>query len=158
MGAISFDLNEQTLAVIHELGGHMPGGFFIYRADEREELLYANRAVFEIFGCDDLNDFRDLTGFTFRGMVYPEDYRRISASIKEQVKESQADLDFVEYRIVRKDGELRWIEDYGHYIEYDEQNSLYYVFISDITRSNSICVSHLRASYLALISFSFIVP
>ena len=127
---------EQILSVIEQFGEFMPGGFFIYRADEREELLYANRAVFDIFGCDDLNDFKDLTGFTFRGMVYPEDYRKISDSIKEQVKESKADLDFVEYRIVRKDGELRWIEDYGHYIKYDEQNSLYYVFISDITEKH----------------------
>jgi PAS domain-containing protein len=42
----------------------------------------------------------------------------------------------VEYRIIRKDGEIRWIEDYGHYIEYDDQNSLYYVFISDITEKH----------------------
>jgi PAS domain S-box-containing protein len=127
---------EQILSVIEQFGEFMPGGFFIYKADEREQLLYANRAVFEIFGCDGLKDFKALTGFTFRGMVYPEDYRRISKSIKDQVKESQADLDFVEYRIVRKDGKVRWIEDYGHYIKYDEENSLYYVFISDITEKH----------------------
>jgi PAS domain S-box-containing protein len=124
---------EQILSVIEQFGEYMPGGFFIYKADESEKLLYANKAVFDIFGCDSLKDFKALTGFTFRGMVYPEDYTRVSSSIKEQVKESQADLDFVEYRIVRKDGEVRWVEDYGHYIHYDEQNNLYYVFISDIT-------------------------
>lgn len=47
--------------------------------------------------------------------------------------ESQDDLDFVEYRIIRKDGRVRWIDDYGHYIEADVYNGLYYVFISDIT-------------------------
>jgi PAS domain S-box-containing protein len=124
---------EQILSVIEQFGEYMPGGFFIYKADESEKLLYANKAVFDIFGCDSLKDFKALTGFTFRGMVYPEDYTRVSSSIKEQVKESQADLDFVEYRIVRKDGEVRWVEGYGHYIHYDEQNNLYYVFISDIT-------------------------
>ena len=46
-------------------------------------------------------------------MVHPEDYDRISASITNQIKGSQADLDFVEYRIIRRDGEVRWIEDYG---------------------------------------------
>ena len=30
----------------------MPGGFFIYKADDSEELLYANETVFQIFGCD----------------------------------------------------------------------------------------------------------
>ena len=124
---------EQVLSVIEEFGEQMPGGFFIYRADESEELLYANKAVCEIFGCKNLDEFKALTGFTFRGMVHPDDYERIAVSIKKQVKESQADLDFVEYRIIHKDGEIRWIDDYGHCIEYDDQNSLYYVFISDIT-------------------------
>ena len=124
---------EQVLSVIEQFGEHMPGGFFIYRADESGQLLYANKAVFDIFGCDSLEEFKDLTGFTFRGMVHPDDYERISASIEDQVKKSQGDLDFVEYRIIRRDGGIRWLDDYGHYIEYDDQNSLYYVFISDVT-------------------------
>ena len=124
---------EQILSVIESFGESMPGGFFIYRADESKKLIYANKAVCDIFGCESLEEFKDLTGFTFRGMVHPDDYERISESIENQVKESKADLDFVEYRIVRKDGSVRWIDDYGHFIEYDDENSLYYVFISDIT-------------------------
>ncbi|MBR0368486.1 MAG: EAL domain-containing protein [Clostridia bacterium] len=126
-------LVEQILSVIEQFGEHMPGGFFIYKADETGALLYANKAVCNIFGCDSLEEFKALTGFTFRGMVHPDDYTRISASITDQVAHSQEDLDFVEYRIVRKDGRIRWIDDYGHYVEYDDNKSLYYVFISDIT-------------------------
>ena len=126
-------LVEQILTVIEQFGEHMPGGFFIYKADANEELLYANKAVCDIFGCDSLEEFKALTGFTFRGMVHPDDYDRITASITDQVEGSQADLDFVEYRIIRKDGQTRWIDDYGHFVEYDDQTSLYYVFISDIT-------------------------
>ena len=48
-----FQLNEQTMPVVEELGRHMPGGFFIYKAEAPEELIYANHAVFDIFGCDD---------------------------------------------------------------------------------------------------------
>jgi len=129
-------LAEQILSVIEQFGEYIPGGFFIYKADKDEELLYANKAVFDIFGCDGLEEFKALTGFTFRGMVHPEDYNSIFSSIEEQIQESEADLDFVEYRIIRKDGDIRWIEDYGHYIEYDDQNSLYYVFISDITEKH----------------------
>ena len=129
---------EQILSVIEQFGEHMPGGFFIYKADESEKLLYANKVVCDMFGCDSLEDFDALTGFTFRGMVHPEDYEWVSASIKDQVKASQADFDSVEYRIVRKDGEVRWVDDYGHYIEYDDShNGLYYVFISDITEKHA---------------------
>ena len=80
MGGRKFELTEDTLSVIEEIGGHMPGGFFIYRAEGAEELIYANKPVFDIFGCADLEEFRALTGFTFKGMVYPEDYDRNTGS------------------------------------------------------------------------------
>ena len=56
MNRNSFELNEQTLSVIEEIGGHMPGGFFIYQAEAPETLIYANRAVLNIYGCADLDD------------------------------------------------------------------------------------------------------
>ena len=131
-----FILNEQSFPIIEQLGEHMPGGFFIYKADETEELLYANKAVCRIFGCDDLEDFKAFTGFRFQGMIHPDDYDKIQTSIKNQINESRFDLDFVEYRIIRKDGQVRWIEDYGHYVESDVYNGLYYAFISDVTEKH----------------------
>ena len=129
----SFELNEETLSVIEEIGGHMPGGFFIYKAEEPEELIYANSAVFDIFGCADLEEFKALTGFTFRGMVHPEDYNRISVSIADQISTSSEQMDYAEYRITRRDGKIRWVDDYGHYCETKSYGGIYVVFISDIT-------------------------
>ena len=63
-----FELNEATLYVINEIGGHMPGGFFIYQAQEPETLIYANKAVLDIYGCRDLDEFKELTGYTFKGI------------------------------------------------------------------------------------------
>ena len=128
-----FELNDTTLSVVEELGKHMPGGFFIYRAADPQELLYANRACFDIFGCDDLEDFKSLTGYTFQGMLYPEDYEAISKSISDQIAANEDNMDYVEYRIVRKDGQVRWVDDYGHYTETENYGGIYYVFISDIT-------------------------
>ena len=128
-----FELNEQTLHVVQEIGRHMPGGFFIYKAEEPMELLYANQAVIDIYGCDDLDDFKRLTGFAFEGMLHPDDYCSISKSIEEQVRGSEDKNDYVEYRIIRKDGVVRWVDDYGHYTETDAYGGIYYVFISDIT-------------------------
>ena len=34
-----FELNEQTMHIVKAIGRMMPGGFFIYRANETEELL-----------------------------------------------------------------------------------------------------------------------
>ena len=128
-----FELTEDTLSIIEDLGGHMPGGFFMYKAAEPEELIYANQPVFEIYGCANLDEFRALTGFTFKGMVHPDDYDRISVSIVQQISASEEQMDYAEYRIVRKDGRIRWVDDYGHYCETKAYGGIYVVFISDIT-------------------------
>ena len=128
-----FQLNEETIPVVEEIGRHMPGGFFIYKAEQPEELLYANHAVLDIFGCENLEEFKELTGYTFKGMLHPEDYRSVSDSIVEQIAKSEERLDYVEYRIIRKDGAVRWVDDFGHYTETEAYGGIYYVFISDIT-------------------------
>ncbi|MBR6198962.1 MAG: response regulator [Spirochaetales bacterium] len=131
-----FELNDQTLHIVEEIGRQMPGGFFIYKAAQPEELLFANQAVFDIFGCKDLDEFKELTGYTFKGMLHPEDYDHISDSIVEQINNSDENFDYVEYRIIRKDGLIRWVDDYGHYTETETYGGIYYVFISDITKKH----------------------
>ena len=126
----NLDLNETTISVVEEIGRHMPGGFFIYRAEGDEELIYANRALIRLYGCKDMDEFKELTGFTFRGMVHPDDYERISSAIGSQIDESDDRMDYVEYRIIRKDGTVRWVEDYGHYADTKVYGGVYVVFIS----------------------------
>lgn len=111
----------------------MPGGFFIYRADEEETLIYANEAMLRIFQCDTMQEFRELTGNSFRGIVHPDDLEAVEESIKEQIAHSQYDLDYVEYRIIRKDGRVRWLDDYGHYVRSDSVGDVFYVFVGDAT-------------------------
>ena len=128
-----FLLNDETLPIVEEIGRHMPGGFFIYEAAGDGKLLYVNRAAMDIYGCADLDEFKELTGYTFRGMVYPEDYDSVVTSIDNQIEYKDDNIDYVEYRIVRKDGAVRWVDDYGQYTETDAYGGIYYVFISDIT-------------------------
>ena len=131
---------DDTASALAALGiegvlSHMPGGFFVYRADADEGLIYANEACCRIFGCDDLSAFKRLTGFTFPGMVHPDDIVRVEDSIARQIAADQFDMDYVEYRIVRSDGAVRWIEDYGHYVE-TKAGPLFYVFINDGTEKH----------------------
>ncbi len=128
-----FELNEHTMHIVEEIGRHMPGGFFIYRAGGDEELIYANKAVCRIFGCETLSEFRELTGYTFRGMILPEDYDELSASIAEQMKNSDEKLGYAEYHIKRKDGVVRFADGYGHFTETQFYGGIFYVFMSDIT-------------------------
>ncbi|MBR6880253.1 MAG: response regulator [Clostridiales bacterium] len=134
----NFDLNEQTMDIIRQLGRHMPGGFLIYKAEGDEEIIYANDAVISLFGCDDADDFRTLTGNTFKGMLHPDDYAAVSDSVNDQIRMSSENMDHVEYRIIRKDGAVRWVDDYGHYTETDNYGGIYYVFIADITEQHDL--------------------
>lgn len=128
---------EERMPAIEWLAEQMPGGFFIYKADDSTEMLYVNKATCDIFGCDSLDEFRKLTGNSFRGMVHPEDYDRIQTSIDDQIADSSnsSHLDYVVYRIIRKDGSIRWVSDYGHFSMLPGYGEVYYVFIWDITDS-----------------------
>lgn len=122
----------QELGLLKKIMDEMPGGFFIYQADGNEEIIYANKAVLRLFGCDTMEELREFTGNSFRGMVHPEDLNEVEESIKCQIEKSQYDLDYVEYRIIRKNGEIRWIEDYGHFI-HSKMGGIFYVFAGDAT-------------------------
>ena len=136
MHTVNFELDERSLSVIDELGSHMPGGFFIYKDEEPGELLYANKPVYDIYGCDGPEEFKKLTGNTFKGMVHPEDYQKTQDSIAEQIENNDDNMDYAVYRIVRKDGTIRWVDDYGHYLETESYGGIYTVFISDITEKH----------------------
>ncbi|MDE7479126.1 MAG: response regulator, partial [Lachnospiraceae bacterium] len=66
-------------------------------------------------------------------MVHPDDIDEVEKSIKSQIANSIYDFDYVEYRIIKKDGTIRWIEDYGHFMHTDTYGDIFYVFINDST-------------------------
>ncbi|MCR5716466.1 MAG: diguanylate cyclase [Lachnospiraceae bacterium] len=133
-----FALTRYTMPIISKLAEVIPGGFFIYHEDDERELIYQSHKVLEIFGCETLEEFKELTGYTFRGMVHPDDFERVQASIDQQIDDEEGiGEDHVMYRIIRKDGEIRMIDDYGHFSHSSDYGDIYYVFINDITELKS---------------------
>lgn len=107
----------------------IPGGFFIYADNETEKILSVNEMLLDIFECDSLDEFLEHTGGSFKGIVHPEDYQEVSRSIAQQINESNANLDFVKYRVITKKGNIKQVRDYGHLVHNDSDADLYYVFI-----------------------------
>lgn len=142
-------LSEQTFPIIEQITAGMPGGFFIYHADENERLIYANQALIQIYGCKSLKEFQEHTGYTFHGLVHPEDIEETQRSIKRQIFTHGNDLDQVEYRIIRKDGAVRWIEDYGHFVHTDRYGDLFYVFVEDATEKHLKEINDAETAQLA---------
>lgn len=132
-----FKLSAENISGLGWVAEQIPGGFFIYLAEGDGELIYANGAMCDIFGCDTMDEFREHIGNTFRGIVHPDDYESVQNSIDDQIaeKDNRRQNDYVIYRIIKKDGEVRWVEDFGHYAEFPGYGPVYYVFISDITQS-----------------------
>ena len=126
-------MSDTSFTRFDRLADGMPGGFFVYRADAEEKLLYANQVLAEIFGCKDVAELMEHIGGSFRGLVHPEDYAGIEKSIDGQIKGNDAPFDTVEYRIVRKDGAIRWLLDYGRLLNTETEGSLFFVFVADIT-------------------------
>ena len=136
---------EQTLQALFWFGDQIPGGFFIYQDDALQEIIYVNRALLSIFGCDTLEEFKTLTGNTFRGLVHPDDFDSIQSSINKQIEaDANGKLDYVEYRIIRKDGEIRWVDDYGHHTTMPGYGKVYFVFITDVTDKHRMQVDKMR--------------
>ncbi len=130
---MDFDIDESTLPYVEMLADRMPGGFFIYRADDAEELIYFNQSMMRIFGCATREEFLELTHNSFKGIVHPHDLDEVESSIREQIDKDQYDMDYVEYRIVKRDGTVRWVEDYGHFTHSAVYGDVFYVFMEDAT-------------------------
>lgn len=129
---LRLELNEQTFPIMEQITEGMPGGFFIYHADGDGRLIYINTALVKMYGCRDREEFQAYTGYTFRGLVHPDDWERVDASIQRQVEERDG-FDYVEYQIIRRDGAVRWIKDYGRFIHTKTYGDVFYVFVEDAT-------------------------
>ncbi len=110
---------------------NMPGGLFIYRADARQEILYANQQALEIFECSSFRELMQFTGGTFRGMILPEDYESVQQQIEHQTQENDSGRDHVRYRIRTRSGTVRTIDEFGQIARDEIVGDVFFVFIAE---------------------------
>ena len=108
---------------------------FVYDARGEEKIFYADETVIQIFGCLNYTDFYNFVGGSFKTMVHPDDIERVENEIEKQIHDSEDNIDRVKYRIIRKDGEIRMIDDIGRKMFTENGRSVFYVCIADITDS-----------------------
>lgn len=120
----------------------MPGAFLIYRAEESEEILFANDHLIDLFECDGYQDFLDYTQSSFKHIVYPDDLDRVEKSIWEQIDRERDRTnpskksyeDYVQYRIQTKTGKIRRVIDLGRLVHDQHYGVIFYVFIMDVEK------------------------
>ena len=114
-----------------DLATGIPGALLIYKADGDQQILFANDELVHIFECDDLADLQSYLGNSFRNLVHPQDAWKVQASISKQLANGNSNLDYVEYRIITKNGKVKNIVDYGKLVHSQHHGDIFYVFLYD---------------------------
>ena len=122
---------ENDSITIEKLAANLPGTLLVYRANENEDIIFVSDDITNIFECDSVQDFMRFTGGSFANIVYPEDVEEISSIIKEQIA-ATGGYDYVTYRIITKNGRIKRVEDWGHFVHDDELGDLFYVYLHDM--------------------------
>lgn len=86
-----------------------------------------------MFGCQNFFEFREHVGGSFSTLVHKDDVTRVKNEIIQQIEQSKDNIDYVKYRIVRRDGVIREIEDIGHKRFIENGVPMFYVYLADVT-------------------------
>ena len=130
------DANRNQLGFsLAQLSEGMPGGFLVYRDNESQEILYANKKLMEIYECSTLEEFRRFTGNSFRGCVFKDDWELVQLKIANQL-ELSGGYDYVKYRALTAKGNIRLIEDFGRLVRSPDDGDMFYVFLIDLENKN----------------------
>lgn len=116
---------------LEKLSAFMPGAFIVYKNNEAEEIIFASDEIARIFECDSVSDFMKFTGGSFATIVYPEDIEEVESIIRKQIP-STGGFDYVTYRIITKNGNIKKIEDWGHFVHDEELGDVFYVYLHDM--------------------------
>ena len=123
--------NEKDCMTLQKISANLPGALLIYRDNESEEIIFASDEIARIFECDSTDDFMKFTGGSFATVVYPEDIEEVEQIIKTHVN-NFVGYDYVTYRIITKNGNIKQVEDWGHKVNDDELGEIFYVYIHDM--------------------------
>lgn len=123
--------NANDSMTLAKISAHMPGAFIVYKNNDAEEIIFASDQIASIFECDSVSDFMRFTGGSFASIVYPEDIEEVETIIRKQIA-ATGGYDYITYRIITKNGNIKKIEDWGHFVHDEELGDVFYVYLHDM--------------------------
>ncbi len=122
--------NNELMQRLDAIMEGISGGFMITLDDEKISYAFVSESIAAIQGYT-IDEFMEVTHGNAPDNVYPEDRERVLSERKMQY--AKGDTYFVQYRVVHKDGSIRWITDNGKKVVDKDGNIQHYSLIQDIT-------------------------
>ena len=115
-----------------------PGGVIAHFADGNEEIIHANKHVLDIFECQTVDEFLELTQGTFKKLVHEDDFDVVEDSIWGQVKQREG-FDHVHYRARTKTKRVVTLSEYGRLVSNTKYGRpVFYTLVSEVTPETSV--------------------
>ena len=109
------------------------GGMYIFTTEGDRNILYADLNVIHLFECDDFADLLEYLGNDPSKALHPEDFAKAKSTISTSSADNNYRHTYLKYRILTKNGKIRYTESFGHRVVSDNGKSCYYVIITEIT-------------------------
>lgn len=109
----------------------LEGGILKVRAEDLK-IIYANEGFYRLGGYTKA-DYDDRFNNYCSGVIYPEDMPVVKNAIKKILKTHG--IFTVEFRIIHKDGSIRWNRCTGNFLNKEKDSSILLCVITDITES-----------------------
>lgn len=112
---------------------NLHGGMYIFTTEGDRNILYADRNVIHLFECDDFADLLNYLGNNPSKALHPEDFVQAKSTISASSADRNCRHTYLKYRILTKNGKIRYTESFGHRVISDDGKSCYYVITTEIT-------------------------
>ena len=113
---------DRSMAI--DICEHTPNGLIYCQIGEHYPLIYANQSFCEIMGCDDFTDLMQYTEGRIERAVYREGLPRVQQARLSHISTTPYTIT---YRLVTKQGTLKWVMERGRYISDQETGEEYFI-------------------------------
>ena len=125
------EVRTQLGFALRDVSENLPGAFIIYRADKMDdEILFANREMIRLTGCQSMDELLTYTQGSFRNLVRQEEQKTVEQDIWTQIEDGHRN-DYIHFHLKKQDGGLLEVLDHGRIVENERYGKVFYVLIMD---------------------------